>query len=275
MSTDVLIYCNGDSYVNGYELGDTLLESHPGFIDYHPNQEKISKDAQEWYRNTYDSNHIYGKDRESKKKQIEKLERELVFSNLIKEKTNYDVINASFEILGNSQGNITRRSITDLYNLRPKYKKIFAIIATTSPNRLDLPDERGEWNNLMLGNRPPVTDDYTSNLVGLFDFYIRYGTDYHLLMNFYKNIILLKSFCKEYDIKLLLTTGCSLPNITGYEDKDDLEAFRKIANLSHDINLNEVAKLMHNNVWCPGYHVAPAVHEKASDMFIELISKEL
>lgn len=34
MSTDVLIYCNGDSFVNGYELGDDYITGHPGYYDY-------------------------------------------------------------------------------------------------------------------------------------------------------------------------------------------------------------------------------------------------
>lgn len=275
MSTDTVIYCNGDSFVNGHELGDSLLSTHPGYYDYDKRIPEVESIYSNWYRDSFNTNLDIGKERLTKNSEINQLQKQLAFSNIIQKQLSYDVVNASFQKLGNSQGSITRCSITDLYNLSKKYKKVIAIISTTSINRLDIPDTNSNWYNLMLTNYCEPKDHYHTLLLELSKFYMHYGTDYHLLVEWYKNIILLQLFCKENNIKLFTVTGIADADLGNYQDKEDLQILRKTANLIYDVNMVDLAKKIQYDVYCPGYHFSPIVHKKTAEILCELIQKEL
>lgn len=276
MSTnDFVIYCNGDSFVNGHELGDSLLSTYPGYYDYDKRVPEITTIYEKWYTDSFNTNLDIGKERELRTSAINELQRKLAFSSIIQKQLNCNVINSSFQQLGNSQGSITRCSITDLYNLSKKYKKVIAIISTTSADRFDIPGSDNNWYNLMLTNKPNPTNHYNELLSEFIKFYMHYGTDYHLLVEWYRNIILLQMFCKSNNIKLFMVTGIPKFDLGEYQDKEDLQAFRELANLKYDVNMVDLAKEIQYKVYCPGYHFAPIVHQKTADILCDLIQKEL
>lgn len=273
MSTDVLIYCNGDSFVNGYELGDDLITGHPGYYDCNDNRDTGHK-YNDWYTKTFDTNNDLGKERDDKSDQILARQAERAFPNIIHKKTGLKVINAATKYLGNSQASISRNTITDLHKLKKEYKKIIAIIGTTSVNRLDLPNEHGTWHNVMLGNKTSeAKNHYGSKLQGLVDFYHHYYTGYHLYIEWLKNVILVKSFCKSNDISLLWTTGIYPAVHETLPDEPDLKAFLSFADIDYEVNLVNLAKEINKNVMCPGYHFSELVHGRAAELFITKIKK--
>lgn len=273
MSTDVLIYCNGDSFVNGYELGDDYITGHPGYYDYSASID-IAHEYNYWYSNTFDINTDLGKERDDKSKQIFAKQADLAFPNIIHKKTGLKVINAATKYTGNSQASISRNTITDLYELKKEYKKIVAIIGTTSVNRLYIPNENGTWHNIMLGykNREEK-NHYANKLKGFIDFYHHYYTEYHLYIEWLKNVILVKAFCESNDIPLLWTTGIYPAIHEKLPDEPDLKAFVDVANIYYDVNLVSLAKEIDKNVMCPGYHFSHIVHEQAAQLFIDKIDK--
>ena len=268
-----IIYCNGDSFVNGHELGDDLLSDHPGYYDFSTSVYDAKKYT-DWYSNTFDPTHKLGQERKNKSEDIFAKQVQVAFPNIIHEKTGIPVINKAVRYLGNSQESITRNSITDLYFLRKQHKNITAIVSLTSINRITLPKPENSWNVFMLTNLPNPDSEYNKGLGDIFNFYMNFSTDYHLLLDWYKNVILLQNFCKLNDIRLLLTTGFPPYDKGGYEDVNDIEAYRKIANIQFDVDLQKVAQEIDTGVWCPGYHFSPKVHERAADLFIEIINKQ-
>lgn len=273
MSTDVVVYCNGDSFCNGTELGDIHITSHPGFYDF----EQVGKDVEfsnrKWYRDSIDENHRLGQERNLKRALIQAEEERCAFPSLLQKKLDVKLINKSLKTLGNSQSSITRNTIIDLHHLAKNYKKVIAVICNTSINRLEVPNTL-QWNNLMLGNIPNASNHYEEMLQGLAKFYNYYGTDYHLYTEWYKNIILIKLFCEQQGIKLYWTTGMPYDNIE-LHGKDDLLSLVNIANFRYDVHMYDVAKQIGKEVWCPGSHFSPLVHQKVAELFADLIRQEL
>lgn len=273
MSTDVLIYCNGDSFVNGHELGDDLITGYPGYHDY-SDTGTIRKKSNIWYSKSFDESTDSCKERNYKTKDIFRKQHELAFPNLIQKHTGLKVINAATTYLGNSQGCITRNTITDLYNLKQQYSKIITIIGVTSINRLDLPNKRGGWHNIMLsGNSVNSKDHYETQVNGLMDFYYHYYKSYHLYIDWLKNVLLIKNFCEVNNIDLLWTTGIHPLVCDDLPDEPDLLAFFNSVKLVYDVNLVELAQTINKQTMCPGYHFSPIVHEKAAELFVEKIYK--
>jgi hypothetical protein len=270
---DFVVYCHGDSFVIGSELGDYLITSYPGYCNYDEKSTEKFRTLNIWYSESYQTNSSVNLERKKNDLNIHNKNIELSFPSVIQKKTNFNVINASIHYLGTSQDCIVRRSITDLYELSKKYKKIIAIIATTSANRIELPQNES-WKNYMLTNLPLAINHYENMIAEVIKFYNYYATEYHLLVNWYKNILLLKQFCQTHNIKLFLTTG--IPNVDYITtESDDLLNLREMVNLSYDVNLDIVAQEINKDVMCPGHHFSPIVHEKAADIFIDLIYKEL
>lgn len=284
MSTDVLIYCNGDSFVNGCELADELLKDHPGYYDFDQrDNHSLIAPYTEWYTNSMNINHELGKRRQELGNIILKGQSNFAFSNIIQQQTGLNVINAATGYLGNSQASITQRTIADLCKFKGQYNKIIAIIGTTSINRILIPIENpcfnyncNNWENKMLTYNNNLNDSYYSNLVNKYvEFYHLYYTDYHLLYEWYKNLLLIKMFCKENNIKLLWTTGIEKVLDIDTYNLEDINALRNQLNLTFDVSLTEIAKQINTAVICPGYHYSHIVHKKAAEEFISLIYKNM
>lgn len=277
MSTnDVVIYCNGDSFVNGYELADDLLSDYPGCYDFDVDG-KTAQIYNDWYQLTFDYTHKLGKERANKSKFIFNKQRDLAFPNLIQQKTGFHVINAALKQLGNSQSCIARNTITDLYNLKQQNKKIIAIIGTTSLNRIDIPNHTNNgWNNVMLSNPKTVTSDhYDEKLQGLLEFYFHYYTDYHLYIEWLKNILLIKNYCFANDIPLLWVTGIYPLTYNELPNEPDLEAFYHSTKIEYDVNMKDLARTVNTKTMTPGYHYSPDIHDKTADILINKMSKYL
>lgn len=273
MSTnDIVIYCNGDSFVNGYELGDEYITGHPGYYNFSV-KSSIAQKYNDWYTTTFDINSTLGKMRGDNSQKIFSKQAESAFPNIIHQKTGLKVINAATKYLGNSQASISRNTITDLYGLQKNHKKIIAIIGTTSVNRLELPNEHGTWHNVMLTHTNNPTNHYDNKLQGLLDFYYHYYTEYHLYIEWLKNIMIVKSFCESNDITLFWTTGIYPTVSKKLPDDSDLKAFTDVVNLNYDVNLVTLAKEIDKNVMCPGYHFSHVVHQRAAELFIDKIDE--
>lgn len=285
MSTDVVVYCNGDSYVNGFELADELFfDDHPGYYDFDQrHNHSLIEPYSEWYTNTMNGNHQSGKYRQKLGTAIIEKQSLYAFPNIINQKTGLDVINAAVPYLGNSQSSITRTTLRDLSLLKQKYKKVIAIIATTSINRILIPigspcfePNCDNWTNkMMTANKRDSTDHYEQLSENLLEFYKFYYTDYHLLYEWYKNLLLVKIFCQQNDITLFWTSGLEKVKELDNYQVDDIVSIKTLLNLQYDVSLTEIASNINKNVICPGYHYSQIVHEKAADQFIGLISSYL
>lgn len=277
MSTDVLIYCNGDSFVNGYELADDLIEDHPGYYDFDQRHNaELTKPYSDWYSKTMDGNHYLGKIRNSLSEQIIKDQESKAFPNIMHKKTGLDVINAAVSYLGNSQPSIARNTIADLFQLKQKYKKIIAIIGLTSIDRIIVPHNENNWQNKMLTNTNSKTNNHYEEKVNqLLEFYTHYYKDYHLYYEWYKNLYLIKSFCDQHNIVLLWTSGLEEIIEKGNYKNSDIIALSQVLDLQYDVHLSKIAKEINEKVICPGYHYSGVVHEKAADQFISLIYDKL
>lgn len=282
MSTDVVVYCNGDSFVYGDELGDDLISGHPGYYDY----DLIDTEAyRKWLGDSHTPGHKLYIERNDKNHFIRHKNQKLSFPNKIKQLTGFEVINKA--VYANTQNRIARQTITDLHQLKKEYSgKIAAIIGTTSIGRIEIPyninyeDKKNltyvdAWKNIMLPR--PIghgTNHYEKSVNNLIEFYNHYYTDYHLLVEFYKNISSITNYCKLNDISLFYVTGHTTVEQTLKFDTKNLQDYNtlvEISELNYAVKLDDIARTINKNVMCPGRHFSEIVHQHAAERLVELI----
>lgn len=276
----MLIYCNGDSFVQGVELGDTIIPEHPTFKHFTDNLDEAKK----WLAKTYDHNHDYGKIRELNSTQIIKLEYERAFPHKLGKLLNVPVINHGMG--GSSLDRIVRTTITDLISLKKDHDNIIAIIGDTHYSRSELANfEYIDSLDIAGFNRYWVCLSTTYHMSGreplepILDYKIRYEKNYHMLVNYYKNIIMLQDFCKSNDITLHWVS-ChddisrnSKPE-PEYENDICLNNFIEYADLDFIVRMEEVAERLHYDVYCPGGHFSEKVHEEVASIIANIIKEK-
>lgn len=285
----MLVYCNGDSFVAGVELGDDILPDYPGLtpysMRYNQNIEQANNKA--WLAKTYDMKHKYGKARDEHCKKLIELEFERAFPNKVKNMTGYEVINHALG--GSSMDRIVRTTICDLQAARNKdpIGPIVAFIGTTHPMRWEIPnreysgtDLHGypmDWLCISTTYSKPDIDHNTSEMIKL---KVLTETFYHALVNYYKNILLVQNFCARKNIHLywiathdnILTDFDIEPE---YMNRDDLALFKEAANLFYQIDMKQIIldKFDKKPTLCPGGHFGENIHRETANIVVDIINE--
>jgi len=271
----MFLYFNGDSFVAGAELGDYILPNYPGlgFYKFPYNVDRKSKHWK-WHEQVHDI-------RLERKHELEKLERDLCFAGLVSKKVRLSFLNRALG--GSSMDRIARTTVSDLIQIKKSNpdKKIFAFVGITNPQRFEV------------GIHDPVYDEYwqSVNLLNIFlsksrqeeiDPVIKYKltceTNYHGLVNFYKNIIFVNDFCKTNNITLTwIGTNVSIEHLNYWQrdflDYSDLTTLKEYANLKLTIDMYKIAlSLSDRPVLCPGGHFGQPVHDFAAGQIIKIIN---
>lgn len=254
---NTFLYFNGDSYFSGDELADSMLDDYPGLAD---SNKPIPKHAKDWYSTIAER-------RAPHRETINRLEFERSFPHKTAQKLNLPFMNNS--LAGSSMDRIARVTVTDLLELKETApdKKIIACIGATVFDRYDVPRlqspvnrfdprQNSKWNTIL----PNAPENVNS-------------TDYHSLINFYKNVIFLKDFCKLNDITLLwINFFPYYLEKFNFTDKDYVY-FKKYANLTYALDFSPriAAKFEEPLIVCPGGHWSEVVHEHLADRLAEII----
>ena len=276
-SGNMLIYCNGDSFVAGVELGDTVLTDYPGTFDY----DHIPDHAREWIANTYKPNHPYCIERDNRQKELIALEYQRAFPNKIKELLNVPVVNHGMG--GSSMDRIVRTSITALIELKKEHDNIIAIIGDTDCNRSEIPnfeyleyeDASGfnrHWlcmsSNYYMSNRKPVEP--------LIEYKLRYEKNYHGMVNYYKNVLLLQDFCAKNNITLywLQSHGRNIIDPEPeYANDPCFNNFKEYVDFKYTISMTEIGQEIYHKVRCPSGHYSENVHEEVANRLVNIIKE--
>jgi hypothetical protein len=293
----MIIYANGDSFVAGVELGDDIFPGYPGKLSLPHDDSPDSNHflAKQWILNTYNQSHELGKKRLKLLNEILSLEYSRAFPKKLSQILKYDTVpyfNRNFSefkppfvinraLGGSSMDRIVRTSIADLIEIRKHHtSKIIAIIGTTdisrseipswSPHRENLQGDPGVWVCLHNHGTLPKTVPYIRDLI---NFKLAYQLDYHSLVNFYKNVVLLQDFCKLNNIVLMWveTYRNNLISDTNNNLYTDLQNFKDYAALEYSTSMNEIADEINHNVLCPSGHFSEIVHEAVAIKLANLI----
>ena len=279
------LYCNGDSFVSGCELADDILPDYPGLLPWppHTKQHELHK---EWLRKSHSSTFYQTPNgRGNKSSEINRLELERAFPNKVHNMTGIPVINRALS--GGSMDNIVRNSITDLYNLKKENpnKQIIACVGKTYPGRWEIANDQDGQNDLH--KRPQdwicisgiySTDADSDYMRDMRKYKAIYEKDYHQLVNFYKNIVLLQDFCKLNDITLHWVA--SHDNIlidnwpmTGYEDRPDINMLMEYAKLEYIVDMKKIVEteFVGKQVVCPGGHFAESIHQRTAEKIVDIL----
>jgi hypothetical protein len=262
----MIIYCDGDSYVAGSELGDILLPDHPGFVPIGI-PKHIERERYNWTRRTYGNGDLSFMRRQLYN-EIEKLEKEKAFPNKIAKKLNVEVINAA--VGGSSMDSILRRTLSNLITLKDK-DNIVAFISTTDPWRFELPtlnDTNSPWTCV-------TVDSKNEQVAEVFKYMVSANKNYHSLIRYYKNIISIQDFCKVNNIKLFFLDRNTTNQIESeFENYEDYINLKKYANFKVDLDMSQEkirTIFKTENIICPGHHYNENVHEYIANELIKLL----
>lgn len=274
----MLIYCNGDSFVAGVELGDNILPDYPGLTDFAGDLLPASK----WIAKTYDPKHPYNAERTTRFNELVELEYQRAFPNKLSQKLNVPVINHALG--GSSMDRIVRTTITDLISLKEEHSDIIAIIGDTHCSRsevanyefLEFPDAVG-FNQYWACLSTTYSMSGREPLKPILEYKIRYEKNYHMLVQYYYNVIQLQDFCKANNIKLYWVSSQDGIEYTIPEKQysDDLcyNNFVKYANLEYTIRMKSIAQEMNHKVLCPSRHFGENVHEEVANRLANIIKE--
>jgi len=247
----MIIYCNGDSFVSGHDLGDDILLNFPGYCSANENSEIFRS----WYISTCN-------DRIRNTEVIEKtskLEKERAFSGLLSSVYEYKVVNNAAP--GASIDRIARTTIRDLIQLKNKHKDLIAIIGVTDIARTEVPGMKFTWESIA-----PSIKSTSDVFDSLLRFKVEHEKNYHALVKFYKNAILIQDFCKINNIKLFWvhSIGEKINEMqieSKYDLEEDLKNFKDYLNMEYILNMQTIAiESKYRNVWGPGRHFSPDMH---------------
>jgi hypothetical protein len=284
------LYFNGDSFVAGVELGDDILPEYPGLATSwwsntfwgipHP----TALENKKWLAKTYDNNHPFAKLRQQHTEYMQSLEFDRAFPNKVAQITDLPVINHALG--GSSMDRIARVSLLDLYKLKQEYpkEKIVAIIGTTHPSRSEIINDKlgvtdyhktyQDWICISATYKVEGQGEYVDTLCR---YKILYEKHFHSLVNFYKNIILVKDFCKinEIDLYWIAThdTVNRNYNVEPYlSERPILSMMKEYAKLEYYLDMKDYLN-KDSATMCPGWHFGENVHQLVANDIAALINK--
>ena len=267
MSTDVFLYFNGDSFVEGCELGDFLIPEYPGPCNF---TDPENSETKKWYNAVHTMGTELWHNRNKLLTSIKQEEKNRNFSSKLAQLLNVNFLNNALG--GSGMDRIIRTTISDLNQLKKTEKNIVAIIGTAEPMRIELPvTDDFPWRTFHPGNK---VDNEMLNMV--LNYYYMNSSNYHKMFWFYTHVLLLQDFCKLNGIKLLWVSGNS-PIVKDYpiEDKflneKDIEQLVEYVNFKPAVDMKELAKNINRGVILPGYHYSEIVHcETAKKLYEQL-----
>jgi hypothetical protein len=259
----MIIYCNGDSFTAGTELGDDILPNYPGTLNFMPTVEQREL-ANKWKDSTHDPL-ILGSIRHENRLLIKKLELERAWPNKLSSLGNIEVINGSEG--GASMDRIARTTICDLLRLKKNTEDIIVIIGTTSTIRFEL-GNRNFWQTIL------VTSHVNKEIEPIVRFKLEMETDYHWFVNFFKNVIYIKEFCKTNGFKLYFLNACTiLPTYDLLDKNKDLQDMVNYADLKYELNMKDIAEKINYNVRTTTFHYSEIVHDEVAKILYEKLIK--
>ena len=184
---------------------------------------------------------------------------------------------------------IARTTVADLISLKREHTNIISIIGLTGINRSELPSGgHVRIGHTVRDNHSRMWVDVTHHQPSIFhaskavlDFKLKYETDYHCYINFYKNVILIKDFCSVNNIQLYFVLPMRLPpkfwhmgidNTYSYNDIENIKNLENYANLVPNIDMSDIAdscKLP--EVFAPGGHYVESIYEIVADKLLSIL----
>lgn len=279
----MIIYANGDSFVAGVELGDSLISDYPGYLPY-KTSEKQKQNNRQWIENTYKEDHPSFFERKDKEQEIADLEYQRSFPIKLANILNCETINHAQG--GSSLDRISRTTIADLIEIKKDHRDIVALIGTTCPSRseiagyyqnyydLDRLGFNNAWEQISSKHRFWSPIELIEKVI---DYKIEFERDYHQMINAYKNIILIQDFCKLNGIRLFWIAGHVNMNKdieieSNLQDSRDLVALKDYCKFEYSIDMTEIASTCDlPDVLCPSGHYSETIHSIVADKLFKLI----
>jgi len=283
----MLLYFNGDSFVAGTELADDMLPGYPGCIPWplHFGVGSKFRPGKVWLDASHDASHPSNKTRMDIIAELVQTELYRAYPNKVHMMTGLPIINRGMG--GSSMDRIARQTLLDLYTLKQEDpdRELIAFIGTTYPERHEIP------NNL-----PPILDmhgfatdwasisatfrqaDHDEDIENIRRYKILFETNYHSLVNFYRNVLLISDFCKVHNIKLYwIATGEDVTTRVVEEhlrDRPDLKMLMDYTQFKYDINMIEIiAEFPGQHVICPGGHFGEQIHERTAQEIVKILGE--
>ena len=261
----MIVYCNGDSFVAGVELGDDILPEYPGALPFNASNE-IREKSKQWIDKTYDNTHLWSTIRRSNNHLIKLHEKNKAWPNKLSSLLGVSVINSAQG--GASMDRIARTSISDLIALKKQHERIVAVIGITEPSRAELANEEYNWHDVILH----INYDSDILLHSLVKYKIYHETEYHHMVNFLKNVILIKDFCKLNDIELFWVTPIGDPMLKVEPNRQDYQDLLEYADFKPTIEMLNIARGSGlPDVILPSYHWAESIHALVAQKLSHLI----
>jgi hypothetical protein len=265
----MFLYANGDSFVEGCELGDFLLPDYPGARNFNsPNDPEV----RQWFNNIHVMETAAWSTRKDLLPKIQCEEKQRNFVAKLAGHLNVDFLNSALG--GSGIDRIARTTIADLIELKKTKIDIIAVIGTAEPIRLELPcadSALPPWRMFHPGN--PITVSPFSEVT---NYYYMNVSNYHRIMFLLKNVVLIQDFCRANEIKLIWVSGNSVilddyPVEEQYANEKDICQLLDYTKFRPPVSMKDIARDINYNTVLPGYHFSEVVHEETARQLAELI----
>ena len=276
----MLLYFNGDSFTAGTELADDMLPGYPGLLTW-PTGSAQHEKHKAWLQNAHATCPV----KRDKMKEIESLEFKRAFPNKIAELTGINIINKA--MAGTSMDHIIRNSMVDLYNLKKENpnENIVALVGTTYPIRREVANDTPDRIDRHLRSQDWICVSGIYSIAGeseyirnMRKYQIMYDTQYHHLVNYYKNIVLLQDFCRlnEITLRWVATFDNVLTDywpMIGYESRPDINMLMEYAKLEYIVDMKKILETEFTDqlVICPGGHFAEPIHQRVAEEILRIL----
>lgn len=272
----MIIYCNGDSFTAGDELGDNIIPGYPGLRDY--NNSSIDEQTQIWINRTWNDSDDLGKFRTRHYEQIQNLMRQRSWPGKLADQTGFKyiplVIHATRDVdnienpstpvvinsaeSGSSMDRIARTTISHLIKLLDTTNDIIVFIGLPPENRYEVGWNKQQWHCVS-----PQHSHQHEDFKPLNKFKLTQESDYHMCFNFFKNIIYINDFCKVNKLKLYYIPRRYSLYLNGnlLEKHSDLKRMVAYADVQPLLEMDLIAKQIHTGVFSPGQHYSEIVYE--------------
>lgn len=274
MPTDLFIYANGDSFVEGAELGDFLIHSYPGAYNFNEPYGEVKPHIKAWFDEIQTPGTELFELRQHLTKQIKREQQQRNFCAKLAGMMKAEFYNNGLG--GAGMDRILRTTLTDLIEFKKTKKKILAIIGTTELLRMELPssnDDSTLWEIYHPGNKIS-----NSSVNSVLEYYYLRTKNYHKMVKFYQYVITLQDFCKANSIKLMWISGYApIDQIIQVETElimeKDLCALQDYASFKYAADMQQLAKIINYNVRLPGYHFSESVHDATAKQLYEQLDE--